>query len=149
MKKSNKNQSQPPKKRGGARKNAGRKALEEKRVPLTVYLSQGAIQVSGGKEALIVKITASVESLAFKVRTESEILQELEKRNKPNMEPKEKFQNPLTTTQTSPGFSKEIQAEITKIQSEKIPAERNTPLGRRAWLLEQEQRINDLKNKSK
>jgi hypothetical protein len=43
----------------------------------------------------------------------------------------------------------DIQDKIWAIKSEKIPKERDTPLGRKAWELEQKQRIQELENKLK
>lgn len=38
-----------------------------------------------------------------------------------------------------------VEGQIKAIQAEKIPEHRNTPLGRKAWTIEQQNRINELK----
>lgn len=43
----------------------------------------------------------------------------------------------------------EIEKQIAEIKEEKIPAERDTPFGKKIWSAEQEKRIVELKNKLK
>ena len=60
--------------------------------------------------------------------------------------------NVLTEDEAIPINDAERQAihnQIAAIEAEKIPAERNTALGRRAWVIERNQRIAELKNKLK
>ena len=40
-----------------------------------------------------------------------------------------------------------IQAEINKIKAEKCPKERDTPMGRKSWQMDQQKRIQELKDK--
>lgn len=41
----------------------------------------------------------------------------------------------------------EIQAQIKLIRAEKIPAYRDTPIGRKSWLIDQQKRISELQQK--
>lgn len=48
-----------------------------------------------------------------------------------------------------PEVNADIQKSIDEIKAEKIPKERDTPMGRKAWQLDQQKRIQELQNQLK
>lgn len=63
---------------------------------------------------------------------------------KPQGQPKVKFEAAISET-----AQKAIREQIAAIRAEKIPPERNTPMGKKAWQIDQQKRIQELQNKLK
>ena len=49
----------PKRTHGGKRKKAGRKPIEDRKIPITIYLKQSIIESNGGSELIREKLTAS------------------------------------------------------------------------------------------
>lgn len=81
------------------------------------------------------------------LRTEVKDLTKTTSVLKPQEQPKCNFSiNTIPEQKEAPSAA---QALIDAIKSEKIPKERDTPMGRKAWALEQQKRIQDIKNQLK
>jgi hypothetical protein len=124
------------KKRGGKREGAGRKPLGEKKVPATVYVHQSHVEP-------IKEFAKKLEE--GRVAT---VLKQAEEKIIPAL------YGPLG--ECSGDFTLntvfdlgEIQKQIDTIRAEKIPKERDTPLGRKVWQQEQDAKIKELQNKLK
>lgn len=163
------------KKRGGARPGAGRKPVTAPMVPVTIYVPEPEVQNWGGKEAMKEKLTAIVsagplllhpsqrallssapKTKAAKDRERDEILSQV---NPPLTEEFKKTFPPSDDDIKSAGIQKhekpfapetnKILDQIAAIRAEKIPKERDTTYGRRAWQLDQQKRIQELQAKLK
>lgn len=158
MKKSNVQSMKKKGAKGGERKGAGRKPAENPKKPITVYFDQKTIDSYGGVKAikeLIYKIHPSAEpphaSLAPKIKDLTKPTNSL----KPQDFPKSNFSiNTIPEQKEAPAEAQafdnaEIFKQIAEIEAEKIPKERDTPMGKKAWLIDQSKRIKELQKQLK
>lgn len=155
----------PPKKRGGPRKGAGRKPGEELKKAVTIYVKESSIERHGG-ELFLKEILSKVAEGELWPIPASESMTRAQK----NQEKKQmlKAVNPPLTDQfkkTFPPSDADIKAagipkdtkpapdtskildQIAAIRAEKIPAERNTAIGKKVWEMDQKKRIEELQSK--
>jgi hypothetical protein len=138
------------KKRGGKRPGAGRKPAQIPMIPVTIYVSKPDVQAWGGKVALRDKLAAlvactKIPSDVFSAKVVNPVTPK-QSVALHNAENKDQMTEVFPMRQLHNG---EILKQIGEIEAEKIPKERDTAFGRRAWQLDQQKRIDKLKSQLK
>ena len=136
----------PKKKRGGPRKGAGRKPIEtrKEKEAVTIYVEKEDVRRHGGKISLKDKLMNLVQGPINPSDPPTVGIIEREKPPKPQNKP-----NPLEMDYKTQIDNGGILKQIEVIKGEKIPRERDTFYGRKAWGLEQQKRIEELQKQIK
>lgn len=159
------------KSKGGKRAGAGRPPLADAKVNIPLRVAESDVKKWGGKSELKKKLYAFI---AFPSQFDSVSVVNFPipspKGQKPKDDPRlntlvqltEKTKNevydaPMLTSivvdeaaysnQTIDLLKKAIEKQISAIKAEKCPKERDTPMGRRSWAVDQHKRIQELQNK--
>lgn len=138
------------KSKGGKRPGAGRRPSPNPKVPITIYVEERVVEKWGGKEDLKIKLYDFVRLPSFEtplvVGTNVDGVLEV-REAKP-----EEIGQPVTVMLRRDQLTSEmpdkdaILKQIQAIRAEKCPEHRNTPLGKKAWQIEQNKRIEALQN---
>lgn len=159
------------KSKGGKRVGAGRPALSDAKVNIPLRVAESDVKKWGGKNELKKKLYdfiafpgqvggVSFVELPFSPKTHKEaknkVIRDLTAaaakevkaimiKDLPEalLEPQEQPKTKLYDIETNNTILKEIEV----IKAEKMPPERNTPLGKKAWQMDQQKRIQELKAK--
>lgn len=149
------------KSKGGKRAGSGRKPLPEKKNAITVYASESLVSNFGGKEGLRNRIYEYLETIS-QFLPKAAVFEDGEM--KIRLATQEEVKNPTTITfkgsrkpesdlkpQGQPvidllahGAKEDILKQIAAIRAERVPKERDTLFGRKAWALDQKKRIEEL-----
>lgn len=137
------------KKKGGTRPGAGRKPLDDPKEQIALYVHQTAVAKFGGKDGLKNALYGFIYGSAPKIekktfpKSDAEIkAASHEKVAKEESKGTVVFEGEIKKPEHSDTILKQIEA----IRAEKCPEHRNTPLGKKAWQMEQNKRIEALQN---
>lgn len=154
------------KKKGGQRVGAGRKPSGRLKEAVTVYTDvskfggkegarmaiyeflDGKINLTGKSSFVPLDIPPSIQKkfppsdLEIKQKAPKEEKKPTLADSKPQEQPMPKLEAAI-----SEAAQKAIREQIAAIRAEKIPPERNTPMGKKAWQIDQQKRIQELQNK--
>lgn len=142
------------KKKGGKRSGAGRRPSEVKKEAVTIYTD---VSKFGGKEGARMAIYEFlngninlINQKSFMPLPESTLVALHNAENKDQLTTAHLMtQKQLEALNEPPKEDADIQKRIDEIKAEKIPKERDTPMGRKAWELDKKKRIQELQNKLK
>lgn len=154
-----------PKKKGGKRAGAGRKPSSVKKEALTIYADFSRF---GGREGARISIYEFLDgkiSLTDEKRflpLDDKTLVALHNAENPDQSAKayniskkkaEALLKPVVPSRLEAAISeaaqKQIREDIAHIKAERCPPERDTPIGRKSWQIDQQKRIQELQNKLK
>lgn len=145
-------------KKGGKRIGAGRRPAEIKKQPVTIYTD---VSKFGGKEgarmAIYKFLDGKIHDTGKSAFIPLDIPDELGKiskwppgKGKPanDLKPQEQ-PKPNSGIAISEASQEAIKRQIAAIRAESIQKDRDTPIGRKAWAMEQKKRIEELEKKLK